>query len=340
MKKEVETNILSIRMESGAAKDIGKDIGKFTVFTMEIPWKVTKDLLGASPEKVVMVESVDEKWLDDQIESMPECDTVIGIGGGQAVDAAKYMSWKRGIRLVSIPTILSVDAFVTSAAGIRRDHIVVYVGESYPNPLVIDFDVIRTAPPALNIAGVGDLLSAHTATFDWEYAQSQGKSEYPFSQDNIDTTREIVENLETLLSEIRENKDEGLRAIVDGYMKLNTICLPAGHWRVEEGSEHYLFYELEERLKRPFIHGNIIGLGIYILSRLQNNEPERITKIMDEVGLQYQPKVLDIKREDLKASLLNLKKFVKRQDALWFTTIDDADITEVWIDGVLDGLEF
>lgn len=340
MKKEIETNILSIRMESGAAKDIAKGIGKFTVFTMDIPWKVTKDLLGASPEKVVMVESVDEKWLDDQIEGMPECDTVIGIGGGQAVDAAKYMSWKRGIRLVSIPTILSVDAFVTSAAGIRRDHIVVYVGESYPNPLVIDFDVIRTAPPALNIAGIGDLLSAHTATFDWEYAQSQGKSEYPFSQDNINTTRGIVKNLETLLSEIRENKDEGLKAIVDGYMKLNTICLPAGHWRVEEGSEHYLFYELEERLKRPFIHGNIIGLGIYILSRLQNNEPERITKIMNEVGLQYQPKTLDLKREDLKASLLNLKNFVRRQDALWFTVIDNADITEAWVDEVLDGLEF
>lgn len=149
-----------------------------------------------------------------------------------------------------------------------------------------------------------------------------------------------MKNLETLLSEIRENKDEGLKAIVDGYMKLNTICLPAGHWRVEEGSEHYLFYELEERLKRPFIHGNIIGLGIYILSRLQNNEPERITKIMNEVGLQYQPKTLDLKREDLKASLLNLKNFVRRQDALWFTVIDNADITEAWVDEVLDGLEF
>mgnify|MGYP006974889355 CR=1 FL=1 len=31
---------------------------------------------------------------------------------------------------------------------------------------------------------------------------------------------------------------EGLRAMVEGYMRVNTICLPAGHYRVEEGSEH------------------------------------------------------------------------------------------------------
>lgn len=340
MEKELATNILSIRMARGAIKDIGKEIGKFTVFTMDIPWKVTKDHLGASPEKVVIVESVDERWLDDQIEKMPECDTVIGIGGGQAVDAAKYMSWKRGIRLVSIPTILSVDAFVTSAAGVRRDHMVVYVGESTPDPLIIDFDVIRTAPSELNIAGIGDLLSTHTATFDWEYAQSEGKSEYPFSREDINTSREILKNLETLLPEIRKNEDEGLRAIVNGYMKLNTICMPAGHWRVEEGSEHYLFYELEERLKRPFIHGNIVGLGIYILSRLQNNEPAWITNIMDEVGLNYHPKVMDLKREDLRASLLNLKNFVKQHDQLWFTIIDNAEITETWVDEVMDDLEF
>jgi hypothetical protein len=32
----------------------------------------------------------------------------------------------------------------------------------------------------LNVAGVGDLLSIHTACFDWEVAERAGKSEYPF----------------------------------------------------------------------------------------------------------------------------------------------------------------
>ena len=152
--------------------------------------------------------------------------------------------------------------------------------------------------------------------------------------------RDIVRNLESLSEEIRENKDRGLKAIVEGYMKLNEICLPAGHWRVEEGSEHYLFYELEERLKRSFIHGNIIGLGIYILSRLQHNESERITRFMDKVGLEYQPMAMNLKRTDLKESLLNLKNYVKKRDQFWFTIIDDSDITEFWLEELLDELKF
>ena len=84
---------------------------------------------------------------------------------------------------------------------------------------------------------------------------------------------------------------------------------------------HYLFYELEERLKRPFIHGNIIGLGIYLLSRLQKNDPLFITEMMDESGLIYHPNSMNIKREDLRESLLTLKNYVKSKDKLWFTII-------------------
>jgi glycerol-1-phosphate dehydrogenase [NAD(P)+] len=335
-----KSNIVSLRMGRGTINRIGIELDQFVVFTMEIPWKVSRDKLGKTPERVVFVESVEEDWLEAKIEEMPACNAVVGIGGGQAVDAAKYMSWKKGIRLVTIPTILSVDAFVTTAAGVRRDHQVVYVGESTPDPLVIDYDIIRTAPKQLNIAGVGDLLSCHTASFDWELAHAKGKSEYQYSERSVKVARGIIDRLESILPAIRENEDEGLKSIVDGYMELNNICLPAGHWRIEEGSEHYLFYELEERLKRPFIHGNVIGLGIYILSRLQNNEVERITDILDRSGLEYHPAAMELSKSDLKASLLNLKSFVESKSDFWYTIINDAEINEAWVDGVLADLKF
>ena len=156
------TNVIDLRYGQDACEGLGKEIGKFCVMTMDIPWKVSKDKLGGTPLEVVFIETMEEKWLDQMCDKLTDCDTVVGIGGGMAIDAAKYVSWKKGWRLVSIPTILSVDAFTTPSVGIRRNHEVVYIGQSSPNPLVIDFGIIRTAPPELNIAGIGDLLSMHT----------------------------------------------------------------------------------------------------------------------------------------------------------------------------------
>ncbi len=335
-----QTNVTDLRMGRGDIKNIGKGIGGYVVATMEIPWDITKSFLGREPEAVVMVETMEEAWLENQLHALPACEAVIGIGGGQAIDAAKYFAWKKGIRLISVPTILSVDAFVTPAAGIRRNHEVVYVGETSPDPLVIDFDIVRTAPSELNIAGIGDLLSMHTACFDWELAHEHEKSEFDYSKAATGKARGILEDLYPLLSEIRSTSDIGLRTIVEGYMKLNTICLPAGHYRVEEGSEHYLFYELEQRLKRPFIHGNIVGLGIYLMSRLQDNEVEDITCIMDDVTLNYHPRSMQIEKTDLITCLLNLRNFVETHSKLWYTCINQSMITREWAEEAVSNLKF
>ncbi len=336
----LNTNVNQLRIGKGVSIGIGKELGTYVVTTMEIPWNIIKNDLGKSPEKVINVISVEKQWIEDQIKELPEFDTIVGIGGGMAIDVAKYISWKLNKKLVSIPTILSVDAFTTPAAGVRVNHDVEYLGIASPNPLIIDYDLLRSAPKELNIAGVGDLFSIHTASFDWQYANSRGKSEYPFSQNAIDNGKKILEFIYDNIGNIKENNDNGLRSIVEAYISLNTICLPIDHFRIEEGSEHYLFYELEERLKRSFIHGNIIGLGIYLLSRLQKNDPLFITEMMDNSGLIYHPNSMNIKREDLRESLLTLKNYVKSKDKLWFTIIDDSNIDEQWINENLSDLKF
>lgn len=337
---EGQTNVRSSRFGAGAIDGIGKELGRFIVTTMDVPWRLARPRLGAQPVAVLHVENMEIETLDRQVAAAPECDTVFAIGGGQAIDLGKYLAWKRGLRLVTAPTILSVDAFVTPAAGIRRGHRVEYVGQSSPDPLVIDYDLIRTAPPELNIAGVGDLLSIHTACFDWELAACASKSEFPFRAEDVAKAQAILSDTIAKAAAIRACSDDGLRAIVEGYLRVNTICLPAGHYRVEEGSEHYLFYELEERLKRPFIHGWIVGLGVHLLSRLQENRHAEAVAFMDGVGLQYHPADMGIRREDLQASLMNLRHYLTGRLDLWYTVINERQITRAWVDDALANLRF
>lgn len=340
MRIEGVTNVRSERFGAGSVEGLGEELRSFIVTTMPVPWGLAQPRLGGKPAAVVMVESMEVDVLDRQLAELPACDTFVGIGGGQAIDMAKYFAWKRGKRLVSIPTVLSVDAFVTPAAGVRRNHAVEYLGATSPDPLVIDYDLLRTAPADLNIAGVGDLLSIHTATYDWCLAEKAGQSEFPFSQADVDAAQRILAETMAQADEIRRCTDTGLQAIVDGYMRINTLCLPAGHYRVEEGSEHYLFYELEERLKRPFIHGHIVGLGVYLLSRLQENEPDMVTSFMHQVGLKFQPAEMAIRRDDLLESLGNLREYVKSRRHLWYTIINERKIDREWSEAAIAELKF
>ena len=62
--------------------------------------------------------------------------------------------------------------------------------------------------------------------------------------------------------------------------------------------------------------------------------------MMNESGLIYHPNSMNIKREDLRESLLSLKNYVKSKDKLWFTIIDDSKIDEEWINKNLSDLKF
>jgi len=47
-----QTNITDLRVGRDSLNGLGKEIGKFVVTTMEIPWQLSKDKLGGNPEKV------------------------------------------------------------------------------------------------------------------------------------------------------------------------------------------------------------------------------------------------------------------------------------------------
>ena len=82
------------------------------------------------------------------------------------------------------------------------------------------------------------------------------------------------------------------------------------------------------------------GLGVYLLSRLQEHRHHEIVAFMDAVGLRQQPADLGIGRKDLTASVLSLRRYVEERRDLWYKVINQRTIEANWVEVALTALEF
>jgi glycerol dehydrogenase-like iron-containing ADH family enzyme len=329
-------NIARIDYGEGAAENVAWAYDSYLAVSMEVPWALARERLGKPPRQLHLVESVDFDAAEALVESAPAVEAVIGIGGGQAVDIAKYVAWRRGMKLILIPTIISTDAFATPAAGLRKGGKVEYLGEARVERLVIDYNLIKTAPRGLNISGAGDILSCHTACFDWKLAWAHGREPLGYDEEIARRSLALVERIDAHAEPIREVTNEGIRALVECELEIVDICIGPGgpgHFRSEEGSEHFFFYNVEHRTARPFVHGWIVGLGIFLLSRLQDNRHAWIADLMDRLALPYHPRDMNLTPEDVAGALLTLRART-REDARWWSIIDAREIGPDFVEAV------
>lgn len=338
----VPANCVEAEYGEGTAENVARDYDSYLAVSMDVPWAITREVLGKAPEQVHLVESVDFDVVDQLARSAPPVEAVFGIGGGQAVDVAKYVAWKRGMKLVLIPTIVSTNAFATRTAGLRRNGKVEYLGEACVERLIIDYRLIKTAPKGLNVSGVGDILSCHTASFDWKRAWERGQEPLGYDEKIATRSLALVEKIDATFEAIRDVTNEGIRALVECEMDIVDICIgpgAPGHFRSEEGSEHFFFYNVEHRTGRAFIHGWIVGLGIFLMSRLQDNRATWITDLMNRVGLPYHPHDLKLSRDDVAGALTTLRDRT-REDQRWWSVIDEREIGPQFVESALADLHF
>jgi len=295
---------------------------KFAVATMEIPWNLAKDALPARPEAVVFVRDMELHTLENQEKTVPPVDMVTGIGGGSSHDLAKYLALKKKARLVQVPTILSADAAVTSAIGIREKGKVRYIGHVTADRILVDFSLIRQAPKELVRYGAADILSSHTAIYDWKLASSRGKDK--FDQRFYDNARDILARLERRRFDIRDVNDEGIRTIVELYLGYAEIAEKLQSDRAQEGSEHFFAYNVEHVTKKQYVHGKLLAVGILIMSYLQSNEFEKTLRLTSDLGFETKLATIDVGKEDFSKILMTLRTFAE-EGGYYYSIINETE---------------
>jgi glycerol-1-phosphate dehydrogenase [NAD(P)+] len=203
---------------------------------------------------------------------------VVGLGGGKALDVAKYVGFLSRLPYYAVPTSLSNDGFCSPQSsltirGKRRS-----LPAALPFGVVVDTAVCRDAPRVLMLSGIGDLVAKFTAVRDWKLA--------------FHATGEPVDDFAALLSDgsihsylSRPAMDlEGIRLLATSLM-LNGIAMEiCGSSRPASGSEHLISHALDATSTRPRLHGLQVGIASYLVSILQGENSEVIAALFDATG--------------------------------------------------------
>lgn len=216
---------------------------------------------------------------------LPHChgDVVYAVGGGLAVDAAKYIAVKQNKPLVCLPTALSVDAFLTWASGYRHDGCVYYLETKPPDELVIDLEVLAAAPTAVRAAGICDLLSIATGCWDWQFAHERGQNpaHAPFIPYVHQTAQAILQGSLDCAEAAGRGDPDGLKQLLDCLALEVQLCNQIGHSRPEEGSEHYFAYAVENVMGKGLPHGDLVGPGILLMAEKQDQATAPLRRALE-----------------------------------------------------------
>jgi len=312
----------------------------YLVVTMTDLWPRFEHLFDRHLAGVLEVSTLDAAALEPQVDGLPGFSSIIGLGGGQALDVAKFVAWQRHLPLFQAPTALTTNAAFGHRAALRRDGVVAVLGWAIPEAVYIDLDVIRSAPPLLNRSGAADVLCYHTAHVDWKLAHDSGKEDrrWPYDERLVADARGQLETVVDALDDIHDVTDAGIRTLTLAHRWGGAAFHDAGwNTRHMDGVDHAFFEGLEHLTGRAFIHGQAVGLGTYLGAVLQDNEPELVLDWLHRAGVDIRPEAMDIDWETAATAMRRLAWYVRHAD-LPYTIADARPVTDEIVDAIREGV--
>jgi glycerol-1-phosphate dehydrogenase [NAD(P)+] len=207
------------------------------------------------------------------------CKAVIGVGGGKALDVAKYTASLAGLPYFAVPTSLSNDGFCSPQSSLTLEGKRRSLPTGLPEAVVVDLAVCQRAPLTLWHSGVGDLCSKFTAVSDWKLA-------FHRRGEPVNDMAALVSDASVFQFMANPKPDEqGIKLLATALM-LNGVAMEiAGSSRPASGSEHLISHALDMTGARPRLHGLQTGTAAYLVSSLQGGtHHERIGELFARTG--------------------------------------------------------
>jgi glycerol-1-phosphate dehydrogenase [NAD(P)+] len=195
-------------------------------------------------------------------------DAVVGIGGGQTLDVAKYAGSVSGLPMVAVATNLAHDGVASPVASLEHNGRKGSYGVHIPLAVVVDLDSVRDCPPEQLRAGLGDALSNLSALADWELAgRYRGE---PIDGLAVAFARSGAQSLLHRTDEL--TSDAFLTALAEALVMSGLAMAVAGSSRPCSGACHEISHAIDALYPGTANHGEQVAVGALFASFLREDD--------------------------------------------------------------------
>jgi glycerol-1-phosphate dehydrogenase [NAD(P)+] len=193
---------------------------------------------------------------------------LVSVGSGTVVDIGKAVSARHGgMPHIAVQTATSVNGFADDQSVLLVDGVKRTTPTRYPDALIADAETLAGAPPALNLAGVGDLFAMFTAPADWMLAAELGMAD-AYAPSVVEMVREHGAEVLDAAPRLTAG-DPSAACVVAKVLTLSGISMGvAGTTAPASGMEHTVSHLIEMAMNRrghdAAFHGAQVGVSTIV----------------------------------------------------------------------------
>lgn len=243
-----------------------------------------------------------------KIAASHQADLIIGVGGGKALDTAKLLGYRCSLPIVTVPTSGATCAAWTALSNIYSEEGAFQYDvplDRCPDLLILDYDLVNTAPQRTLVAGIGDALAKW-----YEASVSSGSSTATLTIAAVQQARILRDILlQKSAAALSNPGGEEWREVVDATVLLAGVIGGLGGANCRTVAAHAIHNGLTHiKAAHGALHGEKVAYGILVQLRLeemiQGNQlaataRQQLLKFYKEIGLPQTLEDLGLKQVTL-----------------------------------------
>src|SRR6202522_496720 len=184
-------------------------------------------------------------------------EAVAGIGGGRTIDVTKFAAHMAGIPMVAVATNLAHDGIASPVSSLEHESGKGSYGVVAPVAALVDLDRVRSGPPRMVRAGIGDVVNNLAAIADWELAAAdRGEPVDGLAVTLARTAAEAVLHQPGTIAD-----DEFLTVLAEALLMCGLAMSVAGSSRPCSGGDHEIMHAIDQLYPGTANHGELAGVG-------------------------------------------------------------------------------